>query len=151
VGFAVGNDRVVNNLRTLKTNLDYGMFSVVQTAAATALQLPDVYIHEVQERYRKRRDFLVKGLTDLGWKVKNPQATFYLWAECPGGISSTEFALLLLDRTGVVVTPGNGFGTGGEGYVRISLIAECDRLAQVLERFAQSNLFDTSTPLLSGK
>ncbi|HIK41438.1 aspartate aminotransferase [Thermoleptolyngbya sichuanensis A183] len=140
VGFVVGNRHIIQGLRTLKTNLDYGLFSVLQTAAETALQLPDVYLHEVQERYRTRRDFLIRGLGELGWNVPKTLATMYLWVPCPPGIGSTDFALHLLGETGVVVTPGNAFGEGGEGYVRISLIAECDRLGEALRRMKDAGI-----------
>ncbi|MBD2071868.1 aspartate aminotransferase [Leptolyngbya sp. FACHB-671] len=140
VGFVVGNRHVIQGLRTLKTNLDYGIFAALQSAAETALQLPDVYLHEVQARYRTRRDFLIDGLAKLGWTVPKTRATMYLWVPCPPGVGSTDFALSVLQQTGVVVTPGNAFGAGGEGYVRISLIAECDRLQDALQRFHQANI-----------
>lgn len=140
VGFVVGNRHIIQGLRTLKTNLDYGIFAALQTAAETALQLPDVYLNEVQSRYCRRRDFLIQGLAELGWDVPKSNATMYLWVPCPSGINSTDFALDVLQKTGVVVTPGNAFGVGGEGYVRISLIAECDRLGEALRRFKQADI-----------
>jgi LL-diaminopimelate aminotransferase len=140
VGFVVGNRHVIQGLRTLKTNLDYGLFSVLQTAAETALNLPDSYLKTVQDRYRTRRDFLIAGLAELGWDVPKTMATMYLWIPCPVGVGSTDFALKLLQETGVVVTPGNAFGAGGEGYVRVSLIAECDRLEEALNRLKQANI-----------
>jgi LL-diaminopimelate aminotransferase len=140
VGFVVGNSRIIQGLRTLKTNLDYGIFSALQAAAETALQLPDSYLHEVQERYRTRRDFMIKGLAELGWNIPKPLAAMYLWVPCTRGMSSTDFALNVLQQTGVVVTPGNAFGPGGEGYVRISLIADCDRLTEALRRLKQANI-----------
>lgn len=149
VGFVVGNRHVIQGLRTLKTNLDYGIFAALQSAAETALQLPDVYLHEVQARYRRRRDFLIQGLAQLGWDIPKTKATMYLWVKCPPGMGSTDFALSVLQQTGVVVTPGNAFGDGGEGYVRISLIAECDRLAEVLRRFKQANIRYSSEVLVS--
>jgi LL-diaminopimelate aminotransferase len=140
VGFVVGNRHIVQGLRTLKTNLDYGIFRALQTAAQTALQLPDIYLHEVQNRYRTRRDFLIDGFAELGWSVPKPKATMYLWVPCPPGVKSTDFALSVLEQTGVVFTPGNAFGEGGEGYVRISLIAECDRLGEALRRLKQAGI-----------
>ncbi|MEG5136875.1 MULTISPECIES: aspartate aminotransferase [unclassified Microcoleus] len=140
VGFVVGNSKIIQGLRTLKTNLDYGIFSALQTAAETALQLPDSYLHEVQQRYRTRRDFMVAGLAELGWNIPKPLAAMYLWVPCTPGMSSTDFALNVLQQTGVVVTPGNAFGPGGEGYVRISLIADCDRLGEALRRLKQANI-----------
>lgn len=149
VGFVVGNRHIIQGLRTLKTNLDYGIFAALQAAAETALQLPDEYLHQVQERYRRRRDFLIDGLGQLGWQIPKTKATMYIWVPCPPGVSSTDFALSVLQQTGVVVTPGNAFGIAGEGYVRISLIAECDRLAEVLHRFKQANIRYSSETLVS--
>jgi LL-diaminopimelate aminotransferase len=140
VGFVVGNRHIIQGLRTLKTNLDYGIFAALQKAAETALQLPDVYLHDVQARYRTRRDFLIAGLAELGWTVRKTEATMYLWVPCPPDIPSTDFALDVLQKTGVVVTPGNAFGSGGEGYVRISLIADCDRLQEALNRLKRANI-----------
>jgi len=140
VGFVVGNRHVIQGLRTLKTNLDYGIFSALQTAAETALQLPDQYLEEVQQRYLQRRDFLAKELATLGWNVVKPEATMYLWVPTPADISAADFAFLLLQKTGIVVTPGTAFGEGGEGYVRISLIAECDRLGEAINRLREANI-----------
>ena len=140
VGFVVGNRDIIQGLRTLKTNLDYGIFAVVQAAAETALKLSDIYIQQVRDRYRKRRDFLIKGLAELGWQVTPPRATMYLWVPTPPGINSTDFALDMLQKTGVVVTPGSAFGQGGEGYVRVSLIAECDGLREALRRWHQAGI-----------
>lgn len=140
VGFVVGNSYIIQGLRTLKTNLDYGIFAALQSAAETALQLPDEYLHQVQDRYRRRRDFLIEGLAGLGWDIPKTKATMYLWVPCPPGIGSTDFALSVLQQTGVVVTPGNAFGIGGEGYVRISLISECDRLQEALDRIKQAGI-----------
>lgn len=140
VGFVVGNRDIIQGLRTLKTNLDYGIFSVLQTAAETAINLPDSHLKVVQKRYCDRRDFLIQGLEELGWSIPKTKATMYLWVRCPIGTSSTDFALKLLQETGVVVTPGNAFGSGGEGYMRISLIAERDRLEEALSRMRQANI-----------
>ena len=140
VGFVVGNRHIIQGLRTLKTNLDYGIFAALQTAAETALSLPDVYLHEVQARYRDRRDFLIQGLSELGWSIPKTKATMYLWVPCPPGMSSTDFALSVLQQTGIVLTPGNAFGEGGEGFVRISLIADRDRLQQALDRLKQAGI-----------
>ncbi|KJH71623.1 aspartate aminotransferase [Aliterella atlantica] len=149
VGFVVGNRHIIQGLRTLKTNLDYGIFAALQSAAETALQLPDIYLHEVQNRYIRRRDFLIQGLGELGWNIPKTKATMYLWVPCAEGMGSTDFALSVLQQTGVVVTPGNAFGSAGEGYVRISLIAECDRLAEVLQRFKQANICYSPDAMLS--
>jgi LL-diaminopimelate aminotransferase len=140
VGFVVGNRHVIQGLRTLKTNLDYGLFSALQCAAETALQLPDRYVEEVRERYRSRRDFLIAGLGELGWDIPKPKATMYLWIPCSVNTDSTTFALSVLQKTGIVVTPGNAFGAGGEGYVRISLIADTDRMTEALNRLKTAGI-----------
>ncbi len=140
VGFVVGNSQIIQGLRTLKTNLDYGIFAVLQKAAETALQLPDNYLQEVQQRYLQRRDFLIDGLVKLGWQIPRPKATMYVWLPCPVGISSTDFALRVLQETGVVFTPGNAFGSAGEGYVRVSLIADNDRLQLALDRLTKAGI-----------
>jgi LL-diaminopimelate aminotransferase len=140
VGFVVGNSQIIQGLRTLKTNLDYGIFAALQTAAQTALELPDDYVTQVQQRYRERRDFLIKALGELGWDIKPTKATMYLWIPCPPGINSTDFALDVLTKTGVVFTPGNAFGIGGEGYVRISLIADLDRLGEAVQRLKDAGI-----------
>ena len=150
VGFVVGNRHIIQGLRTLKTNLDYGIFAALQTAAQTALELPDEYVNQVCDRYRRRRDFLIQGLGELGWNIPKPKATMYLWVPCPVGMGSTDFALSVLQQTGVVVTPGNAFGAGGEGYVRVSLIAECDRLGEALRRFKEANIRYQPETVISG-
>lgn len=140
VGFVVGNRNIIQGLRTLKTNLDYGIFSALQKAAEAALNMSDSYLDVVQTRYRTRRDFLIEGFAELGWTIPKTLATMYLWVPCPPGIGSTDFALSVLEQTGVVLTPGNAFGRGGEGYVRVSLIAKCDRLGEAMARLKQANI-----------
>ncbi|MGK7913591.1 MAG: aspartate aminotransferase [Synechococcus sp.] len=145
VGFVVGNRDIIQSLRTLKTNLDYGIFAAIQTAAETALKLPDSHLAEVQARYSQRRDFLTAELAKMGWDVPPSRATMYLWVPTPRTASgeaenSTDFALRVLETTGVVVTPGSAFGNGGEGYVRISLIADCDRLGEAMQRLANAGI-----------
>lgn len=140
VGFVVGNSHVIQWLRTLKTNIDYGIFSAIQVAAETALRLPDSYLETVCNRYSDRRDFLIEGLGKLGWNIPKTSATMYLWVPCPSGMKSIDFALQVLQSTGVVMTPGSAFGKGGEGYVRISLIADRDILGEALKRLEAANI-----------
>lgn len=147
VGFVVGNSDIIQGLRTLKTNLDYGIFSAIQKAAEAALALPDSYIQGVQERYRDRRDCLIAALSEIGWNVKPSKATMYLWVPVPPSMNSTDFALYVLQTTGVVVTPGNAFGAGGEGYVRMSLIAPCDRLRYAISLWKKAGIhYDMPAP-----
>lgn len=146
VGFVVGNPQIIQGLRTLKTNLDYGIFAVVQAAAQTALQLPDSHLQSVQQRYRERRDFVISGLAELDWHIPKTKATMYLWAPCPVEMSSADFALKLIQETGIVMTPGSAFGHHGEGYLRISLIADCDRLSEAIHRIRHSKICGPPTP-----
>ncbi len=148
IGFVVGNRHIIQGLRTLKTNMDYGLFSALQTAAETALNLPDEYLTQVQELYIKRRDYLIDRFGKLGWNIPQTKATMYLWMPCAKGISSTDFALGLLEKTGVVMTPGNAFGEGGEGYVRISLIADLPRLGEALDRIEAAGVRFDHFPLM---
>ncbi len=155
VGFVVGNRQIIQSLRTLKTNLDYGIFAAIQTAAETALRLPDHYLHSVQQRYQARRDLMIDRLSQLGWQITPPQATMYLWIPTPilangEHEGSTEFALQVLEKTGVVVTPGNAFGEGGEGYVRISLIADGDRLGEAIDRWSAAGIVYQKHPRSMG-
>jgi LL-diaminopimelate aminotransferase len=140
VGFVVGNSAIIQGLRTLKTNFDYGIFSAIQAAAQTALDLPHSYIETVQKRYQGRRDHFIKGLNQLGWNVKPSEATMYLWIPCTIGMTSADFALDVLQKTGVVVTPGGAFGEGGEGYVRVSLIADNDRMDEAFKRLHDAGI-----------
>jgi LL-diaminopimelate aminotransferase len=148
IGFVVGNRHIIQGLRTLKTNMDYGLFSALQTAAETALNLPDEYLTQVQDLYIQRRDFLIDRFGKLGWTIPKTKATMYLWMRCAEGVSSTDFALGLLQKTGVVVTPGNAFGEGGEGYVRISLIADLPRLGEAMDRIEAAGVRYDHFPLI---
>lgn len=136
VGFAVGNKNVIGALTKLKSYYDYGMFTPVQVASITALKLEQKYIDEVAETYRKRRDVMVSGLNRIGWNVENPKATMYVWAEIPEkfrAMGSVKFAVHLLEKGGVAVSPGAGFGKYGEGYVRIALVENEQRIRQAVK------------------
>ena len=136
-GFVVGNSRIIASLLKVKTNLDYGLFPVIQEAAIAALNLPQSVIDGVVDIYRERRDIVVDGLQALGYDVKRPKATMYVWVRCPEGYTSGEFAKKLIEEVGVVVTPGTAFGTFGEGFFRISLIVGPDRLKEAMARIAK--------------
>jgi LL-diaminopimelate aminotransferase len=134
VGWAVGNPQVIQALATLKTNIDSGIFNAVQRAVIAALTGPMDHLTEVREVYRRRRDLLVDALNGLGWDLKPPLGSFYLWFPTRDGMSSSDFCELLLDRARVVLTPGPGYGRGGEGFVRAALTVADDRLAEAVER-----------------
>jgi alanine-synthesizing transaminase len=141
VGFCVGNTEIVAALAKLKSYLDYGTFQPIQLAAAAALETGDEYVNTVCEIYRERRDVLVDGLIDTGWKVDRPAGTMFVWAEIPGPYSemgSLDFSIDLLDRAGVAVSPGIGFGTSGEGHVRFALVDETDRIRIATGRIGEA-------------
>ncbi|HOK79730.1 MAG TPA: aminotransferase class I/II-fold pyridoxal phosphate-dependent enzyme [bacterium] len=135
VGFMVGNKHIVRALSKLKSYYDYGIFTPIQVASISALRLEEKYIKKTVDEYRKRRDTLVDGLNRIGWKVEKPLATMYVWAKIPQpfqNMSSLDFALYLLDKCNLVVSPGLGFGKYGEGYVRIALVENQHRIRQAI-------------------
>jgi LL-diaminopimelate aminotransferase len=134
IGAAVGNEGLVGALGRVKTNMDSGPFQAVQEAAITALEGPEDKLREYCAIYKERRDVLVGALRGLGLSCAPPRATFYVWAEVPKGYNSAAFAELVLRETGVVITPGSGFGKGGEGFVRFSLTVSSERLREAVER-----------------
>lgn len=136
--FVVGQPDVLAALAKVKSNLDSGMFGAVQCAGIEALKHIDSDFTRVQrEMYRTRRDVLVGALTSHGWTVESPSATFYVWAKCPDGSDSIGTAMRILDEADVVVIPGNGFGSYGEGYVRFALTVPKNRTAQAVERISR--------------
>ena len=134
-GFAVGNAALVAALGKVKTNMDSGVFQAVQEAAITGLEGGDGdKLAEYCAIYKERRDLMVGALRSLGLKCETPRATFYVWAEVPKGYSSVSFTERVLKEAGVVITPGSGFGKGGEGFVRFSLTVSNDRLNEAVRR-----------------
>jgi LL-diaminopimelate aminotransferase len=134
LGFVCGNAEVLRALAKLKTNLDSGVFVAVQRAGEAALRGPEEPVRERVRIYQARRDLAVAALQEAGWRLAKPQATFYLWARVPEGFRSVEFVARVLDQTGVLLTPGIGYGEGGEGYVRLSLTVPDHRLREALSR-----------------
>src|SRR5438046_7716083 len=133
MGFAVGNERIIAALGRVKSYLDYGAFTPVQVAATAALNGPDDCIHEMRAAYRRRRDALVESFGRAGWHVPAPRASMFAWAPIPEtfkSLGSVGFSKLLLERANVAVSPGSGFGEYGEGFVRIALVENRQRLRQ---------------------
>jgi len=137
VGFAVGNAEILAGLGKVKENVDSGAFNAVQEAGIEALTGPQDAVAENMKVWQQRRDVMVEGLSKLGWSVTAPKATFYLWIPVPNGEPSIEFARRVLDECGVVVTPGVGFGDHGEGYIRLALTQNEERLKEALERLSK--------------
>lgn len=141
VGFLAGNSAVVGALAKLKSYLDYGTFQPIQIAAAEALATGDGFVAEVNKTYMGRRDALVDGLADIGWKVDKPMGTMFVWAEVPGPydeMGSLDFSIHLLEHAGVAVSPGVGFGPSGEGHVRFALVEDVGRIEQAADRIGES-------------
>jgi len=137
IGFAVGNKNVIAGLGKIKTNLDSGIFQAIQEAAITALDTPDSILSDIRDIYQQRRDVLYEGLRKLGIDCKKPSATFYLWAKVPKGFDSSNFVSHLLANAGVLGTPGVGFGSPGEGYIRFALTKPVDRIKEAIERLGR--------------
>jgi alanine-synthesizing transaminase len=133
MGFAVGNERLIAALTRVKSYLDYGAFTPIQVAAAAALNGPQDCIDEMRQIYKSRRDCLVKSLGQAGWDIPAPPATMFAWVPLPpkfASIGSLEFSKLLLEKAQVAVSPGVGFGENGEGFVRIALVENEQRIRQ---------------------
>ena len=135
VGFCCGNKELLSALSRIKSYFDYGLFTPIQVAAIKALDEGDKYVDEIRDMYQSRRDVLIEGLNKAGWKVESPKATMFIWAKIPSThkhLGSLEFSKQLLSEAQVAVSPGIGFGTYGEGYVRFSLIENEHRSRQAI-------------------
>ncbi|MCW2309925.1 LL-diaminopimelate aminotransferase [Rhodobium gokarnense] len=133
MGFAVGNERLISALARVKSYLDYGAFTPIQVAAAAALNGPQDCVAEFRETYRKRRDAMVDAFARAGWEIPAPEASMFAWAPLPERfreIGSLEFSKLLVEKADVAVAPGIGFGEHGEGYVRIAMVENEQRIRQ---------------------
>jgi len=144
MGFAVGNERIISALSRVKSYLDYGAFTPVQVAATAALNGPDDCIREMRETYKRRRDVLVESFGRAGWEVPPPAASMFAWSPIPDPfktLGSIEFSKLLVEKAEVAVSPGTGFGERGEGFVRIALVENEQRIRQAarnIRRFLES-------------
>jgi alanine-synthesizing transaminase len=135
MGFAAGNQRLIKALTRMKSYLDYGAFTPIQVAAATALTGPQECVAEMRALYKDRRDVLIKGLVSAGWDMPSPDGSMFAWAPIPpryASLGSVEFSKLLLARAKVAVAPGLGFGEQGDGHVRIALVENNHRLRQAV-------------------
>ncbi|HLZ23412.1 MAG TPA: LL-diaminopimelate aminotransferase [Ktedonobacterales bacterium] len=134
IGMLVGNAAMVEGMTRLKSNIDTGIFRPIQLAAVRALQLPQSWLDERNAIYQRRRDRVVAACRTLGMRVVAPEAGLYIWPRIPDGPTSAQFAMDLLDRARVAVTPGTNFGARGEGYLRITLTAPDDRIDEAMAR-----------------
>jgi alanine-synthesizing transaminase len=159
MGFAVGNERLIAALARVKSYLDYGAFTPIQVAAAAALNGPQDCVAEMRETYKRRRDCLVDSMARAGWDIPPPPATMFAWAPLPPqmrALGSLEFSKLLLEKAGVAVAPGVGFGEYGDGHIRIALVENEQRIRQAA-RSIKKFLSEAATtmhnviPLASGQ
>ena len=142
ISFVVGNKDIISKFRLLRSQIDYGIFYPVQYAAIAALTGPDDFIEEQRREYGRRNRALCGGLRRIGWNVPDSQGTMFVWARIPERYeSSVDFCMKLMERTGVIVTPGSAFGTGGEGYVRMALVVNEKTIAEILNVLEQSGIF----------
>lgn len=140
VGWVCGNAQAVKALGTIKNNIDSGTFKAIQQAASKAFEIDKSYIEKLNKMYQERRDVAEAGLKELGWNIKPSKATFYLWLPTPKGMTSEEFATLMLEKAGIVVPPGNGYGRYGEGYFRIALTKDAETIKKCLKRMKDAGI-----------
>ena len=134
ISFVLGNREIVGKFRTLRSQIDYGIFQPIQMAAVAALNGPQDGVERQRKAYQDRRDALCGGLRSIGWNVPDSQGSMFVWAPIPAGYgSSAEFCFALLEKTGVLCTPGSAFGSLGEGHVRFALTKTVEEIAQVVE------------------
>ena len=141
VGFAVGNSSVISAIELLQDHLYCSIFGGIQEAAAEALTGPQDCVRELVGLYERRRNVLIDGLRSLGWNVTAPKGSFFAWLKVPEGLSSTEFADILLEQAHIVVAPGIAFGELGEGYVRVGLLTSEERLEEAVRRISMLEIF----------
>lgn len=143
IGFALGNKRVLQGLRTMKFNIDFGMFLPFQSVAIDALNNMEYYASEQTKRYQERMDYFVPELQKLGWDVQKSKASFFIWTKIPEQyekMGDQDFVSYLLDNAGILLSPGSGFGAGGAGYVRIALVKDIEVLEEVISRLKNMKL-----------
>ena len=142
ISFVVGNKEIISKFRLLRSQIDYGIFYPVQYAAIAALTGPDDYIEEQRQEYAERNRALCGGLRKIGWNVPDSLGTMFVWGRIPAGYgTSVDFCLELMEKTGVIVTPGSAFGAGGEGYVRMALVADRKMIEEILTALDKSGIF----------
>lgn len=140
IGFVVGNAVGIQGLRQVKSNVDSGVFKAIQKTAITAFDSTPAEIQPMISLYQKRRDLLVAGLKSLGWSIAPPKATLYIWAPVPPGYTSQEFVSLLLEQCGIIVPPGNAYGKNGEGFFRIAITLEEQRILEAIARMKAAGI-----------
>ncbi len=134
LGFVIGNSKLIDAIKKVEVSVNSGVFHVLQKAAVAALSLEEKDIDQVRLTYQSRRDVLVKGLKESGWEAEKPKGSIFVWTKFPYKLDSRQMANLLIEKAGIVTTPGAGLGPSGEGYLRFSLIADAERLKEAVQR-----------------
>lgn len=134
LGYAVGNKEVISKLKKMKNNIDSGVFTAIQIAGIEALQKGNDFVRGMKEIYTRRRNLTMAELRGLRWQFEVPKGAFYVWVKVPAGYTSKSLTALLMEKTGVVVAPGSGYGDYGEGYIRISLTNKGERISEAFDR-----------------
>lgn len=143
ISFVVGNAEVIRKFKVLRSQIDYGIFLPVQYGAVAALTGPDDFVEEQRQEYERRNRLLCSGLREIGWNVPDSQGTMFAWGPIPKKYdTSLGFCLELMEKTGVIVTPGSAFGREGEGYVRFALVISEEKIREMLEVLRQSGMFE---------
>ena len=140
IGFACGNKEAIKALGTIKNNIDSGVFKAIQEAGIEAYNTPKSEIEKLNKIYQKRRNIVENALKELGWNIKPTKGTFYLWLPTPNNMPSADFCEMLIERTGVVVVPGVGYGENGEGYFRIALTKDEKTIQEAMERIKKAGI-----------
>ncbi len=138
IGMIVGNEEIIKQTGIMKNNIDSGVFNAIQYAAIKALNMDNSFIEKMAGVYQKRRDLVHDTLNSVGLKCAKPKASLYMWVKVPQGHTSASFATLMLEKAGVVITPGAGYGKEGEGYIRISLTVPDAKLMEAMDRIRKT-------------
>jgi LL-diaminopimelate aminotransferase len=140
IGYIVGNREIIEKLMVVKTNFDSGQFAAIQNAGITALKYGDAFVEEMRNVYNLRRHIVFDAFIKKGIHIYRSEGAFYCWFKVPGGYTSQEFASLILEKTGVIITPGDTFGSNGEGYCRISLTVNKEKIETAMGRIEALDL-----------
>lgn len=140
LGMAVGNAEAISALSIIKTNVDSGQFKAIQKAGVAALTGPHDHLVQLNAMYKERRDILMAGLHKLGWTTPAPKASFYAWLPVPAGYTSASFIEALIEKCGIIATPGNGYGSGGEGWFRLTITTPKEKIIEALSRMEKAGI-----------
>ena len=140
VGFVLGKRELVDTVFAMKLNFDYGTSTIMQDAAIAAMRMPYKFVETTMKKYQKRKDYLAQEFENMGWEVKKTNATMYLWLKVPGGMKSKEFCKMVMDKSGVVFTPGMAFGINSDDHFRVSLVQDIKRLKEAVKRLKAAGI-----------